>query len=97
MGILRGNKRKTDDVASCTRQHHPPVSQELAWMRLILFYHKIASKSPSCPTLAKAPLSVAKVKELDFAYDLRCYLYVYRNTGVFSRGKESYCCGTLCP
>src|SRR6266571_8167871 len=30
-GILRGrNKRKTDDVAVCSRQHHPPVCQELA-------------------------------------------------------------------
>src|SRR6266566_3819464 len=30
-GILRGrNKRKTDDVAVRSRQHHPPVCQELA-------------------------------------------------------------------
>ena len=28
-GILRGNKRKTDDVAVRSRQHHPPVCHEL--------------------------------------------------------------------
>jgi hypothetical protein len=39
-------------------------------MRLAIFYHNLASKSPSCPTLVQ-------VKELDFAYYLRrtrtCY------------------------
>ena len=29
-GILRGNKRKTDNVAVRSRQHHPPVCQGLA-------------------------------------------------------------------
>ena len=82
-GILRGNKRKTDDVASDTRQHHPPVSQELAWMRLILFYHKIASISPLCPTLAK-------VKELDFAYDLS--VCPFKRMGVSYASKNSQVC-----
>ncbi len=40
-----------------------------SWLadRLASFYHKIGSKSPSCPTLAK------KQKELDFAYYLSYY------------------------
>src|SRR6266571_8474918 len=28
--ILEGRKTNTDDVATCNRQHHPPVCQELA-------------------------------------------------------------------
>ncbi len=61
-GILRGKKNKAEYIGATNTQYTPPVSQELAWMRLVLFYHKIASKSPSCPTLGR------KVKELDFAY-----------------------------
>jgi hypothetical protein len=39
-----------------------PLPSVKSWLagRLAIFYHKIASKSSSCPTLAK-------VKELDFA------------------------------
>src|SRR5438876_5434863 len=52
-----------------------PLPSVKSWLaeRLGIFYHKIALKSPSCPTLAK-------VKELDFAY-LRCT-------------RTAYCAGT---
>jgi hypothetical protein len=58
---MRGKKNKAEMIGIRSSQSSPPVSQELAWMRLVLFYHKIASKSPSRPTLVT-------VKELDFAY-----------------------------
>jgi hypothetical protein len=60
-GILRGKKNKAAVIGIGSTQSPPPVSQELAWMRLVLFYHKIASISPLRPTLEQ-------VKELDFAY-----------------------------
>ena len=60
-GILRGKKNKAEMIGIRSSQSSPPVSQELAWMRLVLFYHKIGSISPIRPTLEK-------VKELDFAY-----------------------------
>jgi hypothetical protein len=59
--MIRGKKNKAEMIGIRSSQSSPPVSQELAWMRLVLFYHKIASISPCCPTLEK-------VKELDFAY-----------------------------
>ncbi|HEY6406539.1 MAG TPA: hypothetical protein VIY29_03615, partial [Ktedonobacteraceae bacterium] len=51
-GILEAEKRKTEMIGICGTQSSPPVSQELAWMRLSIFYHKIASNSPR-PTLVQ--------------------------------------------
>ncbi len=49
-------KNKAECIAADNRQYTPPVSQELAWMRLAIFYHKIASISPqsnSCKSPAQ--------------------------------------------
>ena len=80
--MIRGKKNKAEMIAVTSRQPSPPVSQELAWMRLLLFYHKIASISPLCPTLVQ-------VKELDFAY-LHQYTRVGRTNREFSHCRSTY-------
>jgi hypothetical protein len=81
-GILRGKKNKAAVIGIRSTQPPPPVSQELAWMRLVLFYHKIGSLSPFRPTLAQ-------VKELDFAY-LHQYTRVGRTNREFSHCRSTY-------
>jgi hypothetical protein len=65
-GILRG-KRKNKTGEFLLAQRTSPSRLSRSWLaeRLRVFYHKIASKSPSRPT------PTYKQKELDFAY-LRC-------------------------
>lgn len=62
-----------------------PYLKMLAWMRLAIFYHNLASISPR-PTL------VQKQKELDFAYYLS---YTLSFMGVLPHAKEKRTHGTV--